>query len=84
MLGKAYYAAGYAAIGQGDYVAGEARPSRRASQLAREAGDERLEAAALQQLGWLVMAAASTSRSDERAASSPRRASSWRTESATS
>ena len=55
VLAKAYYAAGYSAIGQGDYV--QAKPFFEESlRLAREAGDIRLEAASLQQLGFLVMA----------------------------
>jgi predicted ATPase len=56
VLGKACFAAGFAALGQGDYP--DARPSfERSLVLAREAGDQRLEAAALQQIGWLVMTA---------------------------
>jgi predicted ATPase len=55
VLAKAYYAAGYSALGQGDYV--QAKPFFEESlRLAREAGDVRLEAASLQQLGFLVMA----------------------------
>jgi predicted ATPase/tRNA A-37 threonylcarbamoyl transferase component Bud32 len=55
VLAKAYYAAGYSALGQGDYV--QAKPFFEESlRLAREAGDIRLEAASLQQLGFLVMA----------------------------
>ncbi len=52
VLGKAYFAAGYAALGQGDYA--QATPFFEESlRLAREAGDVRLEAQAEQQLGWL-------------------------------
>jgi predicted ATPase/serine/threonine protein kinase len=67
VLGKAYYAAGYSAIGQGDYV--QAKPFFEESlTLAREAGDVRLEAASLQQLGFLVMArGAYVEDADERA-----------------
>jgi tetratricopeptide (TPR) repeat protein len=55
VLAKAYYAAGYSALGQGDYV--QAKPFFEESlRLAREAADVRLEAASLQQLGFLVMA----------------------------
>ena len=55
VLGKAYYAAGYSALGQGDFI--QAKPFFEESlRLAREAGDVRLEAASLQQLGFLVMA----------------------------
>jgi non-specific serine/threonine protein kinase len=54
VLAKAYYAAGYSALGQGDYV--QAKPFFEESlRLARESGDVRLEAASLQQLGYLVM-----------------------------
>jgi predicted ATPase len=56
VLAKAYFAAGFAALGQGDYP--EAKPFFEESlKLAREAGETRLEAQALQQLGWLVMSA---------------------------
>jgi predicted ATPase len=55
VLAKAYYAAGYSALGQGDYV--QAKPFFEESLvLAREGADVRLEAASLQQLGFLVMA----------------------------
>ena len=54
VLGKAHFAAGFSALGQGDYP--EAKPAfERALELARQAGDEKLEAMALQQIGWLVM-----------------------------
>ena len=56
VLAKAYFAAGFAALGQGDYP--EARPFFEESlKLARDAGETRLEAQALQQIGWLVMTA---------------------------
>jgi non-specific serine/threonine protein kinase len=55
VLGKAYFSAGYAALGQGDYA--QAKPFFEESlALGRDAGDVRLEAQALQQLGWLAMA----------------------------
>ena len=58
VLSKAYFAAGFAALGQGDYP--EARPFFEESlNLARVAGATRLEALALQQIGWLVMTAGS-------------------------
>jgi predicted ATPase/Tfp pilus assembly protein PilF len=54
VLAKAYYAAGFAALGQGDYV--QAKTFFEESlQLARQAGDVRLEAQSLQQIGWIVM-----------------------------
>jgi predicted ATPase len=54
VLAKAYFAAGFAALGQGDYP--QAMPFFEESlELAREAGESRLEAQALQQIGWLVM-----------------------------
>jgi tetratricopeptide (TPR) repeat protein len=53
-LAKAYFAAGYAALGQGDYA--QAKPHFEESlTLARQAGDARAEAAALAQLAWVVM-----------------------------
>jgi non-specific serine/threonine protein kinase len=56
VLGKAYFAAGFAALGQGDYP--EARPFfDEALALARQSGEAKLEAQALQQIGWLVMTA---------------------------
>ena len=54
ILSKAYYAAGFAALGQGDYVQAKDH-FEEALVLAREAGDVRLEAQSLQQIGWLVM-----------------------------
>ncbi|MGH3131550.1 MAG: ATP-binding protein, partial [Gaiellaceae bacterium] len=67
VLAKAYYAAGYSALGQGDYV--QAKPFFEESLvLAREVGDVRLEAASLQQLGFLVMTrGAYLEHADERA-----------------
>jgi non-specific serine/threonine protein kinase len=67
VLAKAYYAAGYSALGQGDYV--QAKPFFEESLvLAREGADVRLEAASLQQLGFLVMArGAYVEDADERA-----------------
>jgi predicted ATPase len=54
VLARAYYAAGFAALGQGDYP--QAKPFfEEALLLARQAGDVRLEAASLQQIGWIVM-----------------------------
>jgi predicted ATPase/Tfp pilus assembly protein PilF len=54
VLAKAYYAAGFAALGQGDYV--QAKTFFEESlQLSRQAGDVRLEAQSLQQIGWIVM-----------------------------
>lgn len=54
VLARAYYAAGFAALGQGDYP--QAKPFfEEALVLARQAGDVRLEAASLQQIGWIVM-----------------------------
>jgi predicted ATPase len=54
VLAKAHYAAGFAALGQGDYP--QAKPFFEESlALARDGGDVQREAAALQQLGWLVM-----------------------------
>jgi tetratricopeptide (TPR) repeat protein len=54
VLAQAYYALGFAALGQGDYS--EAKPLfERSLALAREDGEARLEAQALQQIGWIVM-----------------------------
>lgn len=52
---KAVFAAGYAALGLGDF-AGAEQHFQRCLALARDLGDERLEGAALAQLGWLAMA----------------------------
>jgi predicted ATPase/Tfp pilus assembly protein PilF len=54
ILSKGYYAAGFAALGQGDYVQAK-EYFEEALVLARQAGDVRLEAQSLQQIGWLVM-----------------------------
>jgi non-specific serine/threonine protein kinase len=55
VLGKAYFAAGYAALGQGDFP--QAKPFFEESlRLAEQAGDKRLQAQAYQQIGWLVSA----------------------------
>lgn len=54
ILSKGYYAAGFAALGQGDYVQAKAHFEEGLA-LAREAGDIRLEAQSLQQIGWIVM-----------------------------
>ena len=52
-LAKAHFAAGYAAVGEGDFV--DARTDfERSLELAREAVDERAEGAALAQLAWLA------------------------------
>jgi predicted ATPase/RsiW-degrading membrane proteinase PrsW (M82 family) len=58
---KAVFAAGYAALGLGDF-AGAERHFERCLALARDLGDERLEGAALAQLGWLAM---TTDRAEE-------------------
>src|SRR5581483_10272909 len=56
IVAKARFAAGYAALGEGDLR--EARVEfERSLELAREAGDGRAEGAALAQLAWLSMAA---------------------------
>ena len=67
VLAKAFYAAGFAALGQGDYV--QAKPFFEESlQLARQAEDVHEEAQALQQIGWIVMTRGSYEAShDERA-----------------
>jgi predicted ATPase/Tfp pilus assembly protein PilF/predicted Ser/Thr protein kinase len=64
VLAKAYFAAGFAALGQGDYP--QAMPFFEESlELAREAGEARLEAQALQQIGWLVMTQGKTEEARE-------------------
>ena len=64
ILAKARFAAGYAAIGVGDFL--EARGHIEESlELARAVGDERAEAAALAQLGWLLLAAGEHERARE-------------------
>ncbi len=50
---KAYYAAGYAALGQADYVDARARLTT-SLELYRELGDERGVARSLAQLGWIA------------------------------
>ena len=79
VLGKAHFAAGFAALGQGDYP--QAKPCLRASARACARGRRRvkLEAMALQQIGWLVMTGGKYE--DDHAsgrASSPAGRSSWR------
>jgi predicted ATPase/predicted Ser/Thr protein kinase len=54
ILAKAYFAAGFAALGQGDYVQAKAF-FEESLRLARESQDVRLEAQSLQQIGWIVM-----------------------------
>src|SRR5207247_5091378 len=54
-LAKAHFAAGYAAVGEGDFPAARA-DFERSLEHAREAGDERAEGAAMAQLAWLAMA----------------------------
>jgi non-specific serine/threonine protein kinase len=58
---KAEFAAGYAALGVGDF-AGAKENFERSLTLARSTGDKGAEAAALAQIGWLVMAAGSHER----------------------
>ena len=58
---KAEFAAGYAALGLGDFTGAE-QHFERCLGLARELGDERQEGAALAQLAWLGMA---TDRADQ-------------------
>ena len=85
VLGKAHFAAGFAALGQGDYP--QAKPFFEQSlELAREAGETRLEAQALQQIGWLVMTARQVRGGPRRARARAGRdaRSSWRARSATS
>ncbi len=55
VLAKAHFAAGYAAVGEGDFL--QARADFEASlEHARNASDERAEGSALAQLAWLAMA----------------------------
>jgi non-specific serine/threonine protein kinase len=57
VLGKAYFAAGFAALGQGDFP--QAKPFFEESlQLAEQAGETRLQAQAYQQIGWIMNAGA--------------------------
>ena len=54
-LAKAYFAAGFAAVGQGDFL--QARTDFELSlEHARKAADEKAEGSALAQLAWLAMA----------------------------
>ena len=53
MLAKAHFAAGYAAVGEGDFLAARS-DFERSLELARAAADERAEGAALAQLAWLA------------------------------
>ncbi|MEK6274079.1 MAG: protein kinase [Actinomycetota bacterium] len=54
-LAKAHFAAGYAAVGEGDFL--QARADFEASlEHARKASDEKAEGSALAQLAWLAMA----------------------------
>ena len=55
-LAKAHFAAGYAALGEGDFVPAK-EAFERSLELAREVGDRSAEAAALAQLAWLAMSA---------------------------
>ena len=52
-LAKAHFAAGYAAVGEGDFLAARS-DFERSLEHAREAADERAEGAALAQLAWLA------------------------------
>jgi predicted ATPase len=54
VLARAYFAAGFAALGQGDYVQAKAF-FEESLELARQCGDLRVEAQSLQQIGWIVM-----------------------------
>ena len=63
-LAKAHFAAGYAAVGEGDFP--QARADFELSlEHARAASDERAEGAALAQLAWLAMAAGEGDRARE-------------------
>lgn len=55
-LAKAYFAAGYAALGEGDFAPAK-EAFERSLELAREVGDRNAEAATLAQLAWLAMSA---------------------------
>jgi tetratricopeptide (TPR) repeat protein len=55
-LAKAHFAAGYAALGEGDFTDAQAAFDRSLA-LAREVGDPMAEGAALAQQAWLAMAA---------------------------
>jgi predicted ATPase len=55
-LAKAYFASGYAALGEGDFVPAK-DAFERSLELAREVADRSAEAATLAQLAWLAMSA---------------------------
>jgi predicted ATPase/predicted Ser/Thr protein kinase len=55
-LAKAYFASGYAALGEGDFVPAK-EAFERSLELAQEVGDNTAEAATLAQLAWLAMSA---------------------------
>ena len=55
-LAKAYFASGYAALGEGDFVPAK-EAFERSLELAQEIGDRSAEAASLAQLAWLAMSA---------------------------
>jgi non-specific serine/threonine protein kinase len=55
-LAKAYFASGYAALGEGDFVPAK-EAFERSLELAQEVGDSSAEAATLAQLAWLAMSA---------------------------
>jgi predicted ATPase/RsiW-degrading membrane proteinase PrsW (M82 family) len=63
---KAYFAAGYAALGLGDFADARAR-FETCLALARDLGDERLEGAALAQLAWISNATGERKLAVERA-----------------
>ncbi len=66
VLGKAYFAAGFAALGQGDFP--QARPFFEESlRLAELGADTRLQAQAYQQMGWIANAGAQSEEERERA-----------------
>ncbi len=68
---KAEFAAGYAALGLGDF-AGAEQHFERSLAVARDIDDTRAEGAALAQLGWLAMATERRSEARERAESALR------------
>ncbi len=55
-LAKAHFAAGYAALGEGDFMPAK-EAFDRSLELAQEVGDRSAEAATLAQLAWLAMSA---------------------------
>ena len=69
IVAKARFAAGYAALGQGDFL-GARGHLEESLELARAVGDEQAEAAALAQLGWLLLASGEHERAREVAARS--------------